>query len=147
MDILYDTQTGLRYESLEKRENEESIYTEAGKRQLILEAVTLKSCDGDTNEQRLKIERLSGITDDLVMDYVLNAYVRPYRDYKENRKVLDRDTLIDTNQFLKIVGYHSDFVQFCCNCFRIPFPEDDLTILEENKQRCLSTGRTQEEEK
>jgi hypothetical protein len=44
---------------LEDTQNEESISTEAGKRQLIREAVTLASCDGNVTEQRLKIERLS----------------------------------------------------------------------------------------
>jgi hypothetical protein len=122
--------------------NQQSINTESSKRSAILEAVSLASCDNNTTEQRVKVERLMSIVDDRVLQYVLNAYAKPYCDWKENRKIIDRETEIDSNEFLKLVGYHSNFSQFCCNCFRIPSPEDDLTILEENKQRCFDDEYT-----
>jgi hypothetical protein len=84
--------------------------TELAKRAAILEAVTLASCDNDSTEQRLNIEKLISIVDDEVLDYVLNKYALPYRDFKEGRKVIDRGTLIDTNEFIRRVGIQRNFI-------------------------------------
>ena len=103
------------------------INTEQLKRAAILEAITLTSCNNNVVEQHSKIKQLLAIADDYILDYVLNTYALPYRDYKEGRKVINRETLIDTNEFIHKVGYYSPFIQFCTSSFYIPLEGEEET--------------------
>jgi hypothetical protein len=103
----------------------QTLNTESAKRAAILEAVTLASCNDNVVEQTSKINRLMSISDDETLDYVLKTYALPYRDYKEGRRVIDRDTLIDTNEFIRREGYYSPFTIFCTSAFYIPLEGEE----------------------